>query len=319
MRISVVVPTYNGAWCIARTLKSVQSQTFKDFEVIVVDDGSSDDTVDVVRRTVGDDPRFRLYEQSNVGVAATRNRALRLAQGEYIAPLDHDDLWRETFLQEAVAALDGNRGAVMAFARSVWIDAEDRAPPQAPIHVPQPVDYRQLLRRNPIGNGSCTMVRAEALKEIGFDVELTRRFGQADDWWTQLQLSWRGEIAFIDAPLVAYRISAGATSHQQIWRMTRASLEIIRRARRLGPRLRLRDYLDARSLLLIWQMRRARGAGQLGLAFLLAFLAYAGHPLWFLEPDLRALVRRVLTAPFRICRRDIWRDLLRASPATPRA
>lgn len=312
MRVSVLIPSHNGAWCIARTLRSVQSQTLTDFEAIIVDDGSTDETAEVVRNCIADDPRFQLVRQPNAGVAAARNRALAMAKGDYAAPIDHDDLWDPDFLARTMDALDRSRGrGVMAFTRSILIDASDHAPTQTPPDIPPHVDYRELLRRNPIGNGSCMVARRDALQRIGFDRDLVARFGQADDWWTQLQLSWSGEIIFIDAPLVRYRITADGASSTQIRRITRATLEVIRRAKRKGPPLARRDYLDARSLALVWQARRAKAAGQRWLALELGALAYLSHPAWLLEPDLReallgALANRLLGRK----RPDLWSSLV---------
>jgi glycosyltransferase involved in cell wall biosynthesis len=311
-RVSVLIPTYNGSWCIARTLRSVQRQTLDDFEAIIVDDGSTDGTAEVARSCVAGDRRFRVLTQANAGVAAARNRALAEAKGLYAAPLDHDDLWEPAFLAEAAQALDrGGEHAVMAFARSVLIDAQDRTPPQAPARIPSQVDYRELLRRNPIGNGSAMVARTDALRRVGFDVDLVARFGQADDWWTQLQLSWLGEVIFIDAPLIKYRITPGGASNTQIRKAVRATIEVLRRARRLGPRLAARDYWDAQSLALTWQARRAKAAGQTRLALTLAAVAYAAHPLWILEPELRDPIFQVLAKRFsRKASRNVWRDLL---------
>jgi glycosyltransferase involved in cell wall biosynthesis len=312
----VIIPTYNGSWCIERTLRSVQRQTLTDFEAIVVDDGSTDDTAEVARRCVAGDRRFRVVRQPNAGVAAARNRALGEAKAPYAAPLDHDDLWEPAFLAETTTALDrvGAR-AVMAFARSVLIDAQDRTPPQAPAAIPALVDYRELLRRNPIGNGSAMVARTEALREVGFDTDLVARFGQADDWWTQLQLSWRGEVIFIDAPLVRYRITAAGASNAQIRKIARATREVLRRARRSGPRLAARDYWDARSLAMVWQARRARAAGQTRLALALGAEAYASHPLWVLEPELRdPIIQSVAKRFSRRGLRNVWRDLLNETP-----
>jgi glycosyltransferase involved in cell wall biosynthesis len=312
MIASVLIPSYNGAWCIERTLRSVRLQTLEDFEAIIVDDGSSDGTAEIARRCVAGDRRFRVVTQRNAGVAAARNRALAEASGTYAAPLDHDDLWEPTFLADATAALDRSEGrAVMAFARSVLIDAHDHAPPQARARIPTHVDYRELLRRNPIGNGSAMVVRTDALRRVGFDVDLSARFGHADDWWTQLQLSWLGEVIFIDAPLVRYRITPGSASTAQFQSNARATLEVLRRARRNGPRLAARDFWDARSLALVWQAMRAKAAGQGRQALALGAAAYATHPLWFLEPDLRDPIWRHIAKRFsRSAPRNVWRDLL---------
>lgn len=315
MRVSVLIPSHNGAWCIERTLRSVQAQTLSDFEAIVVDDGSTDETAEVVRSCVGDDPRFQLVRQKNAGVAAARNRALAMAKGDYAAPLDHDDLWERDFLARTVEALDRSGGrAVMAFTRSVLIDSNDNVPPQDPAEIPPRVDYREILRRNPIGNGSCMVARRDKLQDVGFDRDLVARFGQADDWWTQLQLSWLGEVIFVDAPLVKYRITAGGASSTQILRVTRATMEVIRRAKREGPRLHAMDYFDARSLALVWQARRAKAAGRKLLALRLAAQAYLTHPFWIAQPELRdPLWRALANRLFGSKRSDVWTEL--AKPA----
>ena len=302
--VSVVVPLFNAAWCVAETLAAVKAQTLRDFEAILIDDGSSDETAAIVEAAIAGDPRFRLLRQANSGVAATRNRGVGLARGRYVAPLDQDDLWQPTFLERLTGGLEARGpGAIMAFARSVWIDGSGQAPEQAPAAIPAEVGYRELLVLNPIGNGSATVIRREALQAVGgFDAELLRDFGQADDWWLQLQLSWRGEVVFVDEPLLRYRITPQSVSVRSVERMARATRAIIRRARREGPRLRPRDYWRARSLAMLWQARRAREMGQTGLTLRLLAHAYLGHPLWALEPELRASAIKALRAPIRLLR-----------------
>jgi len=96
-KISVVIPTYNNAALLCETLDGVRRQTFKDFEIIVVDDGSKDNTGDVVARY---DPTIHYLQQSNQGPAAARNKGVSLAQGEFIAFCDHDDIWNERHLEK---------------------------------------------------------------------------------------------------------------------------------------------------------------------------------------------------------------------------
>ncbi len=98
--VSVVIPLYNKGPYIARALNSVLAQTFQDFEVIVVDDGSTDDGAEVVRGF--DDPRIRLIQQENQGVSAARNRGIEAARAEMIAFLDADDEWMAEFLETIV-------------------------------------------------------------------------------------------------------------------------------------------------------------------------------------------------------------------------
>ncbi|MDE2485979.1 MAG: glycosyltransferase family 2 protein [Alphaproteobacteria bacterium] len=300
-KVSVIVPAYNAEAFVGRTLASLRAQTFTDFEAIVVDDGSTDGTAAVVAEIAAADPRVRLIRQPNGGVAAARNRALAEARGPYVANLDADDLWRPQFLERTLAVLEqAGEGAVFAFARSLWIDEQDRLLPQADIPLPRTIDYRELLTRNPVGNGSAMLMRTAAVREIGgYDAALVREFGPTEDWQLLLQLSWRGSVAAVDEPLVLYRILPQSSSHV-LERSARGAMEVIRRCRIQGPRLRRLDYWAARSLTLLWLARRAWRKGRKALALQLAARAYLGNPLWFALRELRApIVNALLPAPWR--------------------
>lgn len=286
--ISVIVPAYNAAAYVARTLASVRAQTFGDFEVVVVDDGSTDATAQVVQEAVDADPRFRLIRQPNGGVAVARNRALREARGRYVANLDSDDLWRPKFLERTFAALEAaGPDAAFAFARSQWIDADDQLLPGAEPAPAAKVDYRELLLRNPVGNGSAMLMRTALVRAVGgYDAGLVAGYGQAEDWRLLLQLSWRGAVVVVDEPLVLYRIVPSSSSHV-LERAARASMEVIRRCQAEGPPLRKIDYWTARSLTLMWLARRAMGLRRPFLGARLAGSAYWHNPTWFLLPELR--------------------------------
>src|SRR5487761_652260 len=103
-RVSVTIPCYNSAPFIRETIGSVLRQTYTDFEVVVVDDGSSDGTFDIVS-AIGD-ARIRVERQENQGLGRTRNRLLKLSRGDLIAFLDHDDLWLPRKLEVQVTAFD---------------------------------------------------------------------------------------------------------------------------------------------------------------------------------------------------------------------
>ena len=105
MLVSVIIPLYNAAPYIAATLQSLKDQTLQDFEALLVDDHGKDNSVEVARETVGEDPRFRfLQTEKNAGPGVARNVGLEAAQGEFVAFLDSDDLWEPTFLEKLVAA-----------------------------------------------------------------------------------------------------------------------------------------------------------------------------------------------------------------------
>lgn len=304
--VSVIIPAYNAEAFVGRTLASLRAQTFADFEAIVVDDGSKDATAEIVQGVADADPRIRLIRQANAGVAAARNRALAEARGLYVANLDSDDLWRPQFLERTVAALAAaGEDAVFAFARTLWIDEDDRLFPQGQLHLPRHVDYRELLTRNPVGNGSAMLMRTREVRAVGgYDAGLVRDFGQTEDWQLLLQLSWRGQVVAVDEPLVLYRIVPSSSSHA-LERSARAAMEVIRRCEANGPKLRKSDYWTARSLTLLWLARRALRMQRLGLGLTFAARAYFLNPLWFTLRELRAPVLKLLLSPLRVLRRVV--------------
>jgi len=306
--VSVIIPAYNAEAFVARTLASVRAQTFTDFEAIVVDDGSTDRTAEIVAEAVRVDPRFRLIRQANGGVAAARNRALAEARGRYVANIDSDDLWRPQFLEKTLGALEtAGPGAVFAFAGTQWIDEYDRPLPGTAHCLKNHVDYRELLTRNPVGNGSAMLMRASTVRAVGgYDAALVRDYGQTEDWQLLLQLSWCGAVIPVDEPLVLYRIVPNSSSHA-LERAARAALEVIRRCESDGPPLKRHDYWTARSLTLLWLARRAVRMRRPRLALQLAGRAYWHNPLWFTLKELRQPVLKALRSPLRVGRppRDV--------------
>src|SRR3990172_7140650 len=111
-KVSVVIPTYNNAALLCETLGGVRRQTFNDFEIIVVNDGSTDNTADMVKRY---DPNIRYVHQTNQGPAAARNKGVSLAQGEFIAFCNHDDIWNERHLEKLLGCFTTHPSAAMVF------------------------------------------------------------------------------------------------------------------------------------------------------------------------------------------------------------
>ena len=305
--VSVVVPAYNAAAHLGRTLSSLRSQTLRDFEVIVVDDGSADDTAAIASEAASRDGRFRLIRQANAGVAAARNRGLAEARGRYFANLDADDLWRPQFLERTVEALEAaGEGAAFAFARTRWIGPDDALLPDEAARQSPRVDYRELLLRNPVGNGSASLMRTADVRRVGgYDEALVRDLGNGEDWRLSLQLARLGEIIVVDEPLVLYRIAPGSSS-QAVGRAAKAACRVIAQCAAEEPKLPLRDYWAARSLALLWLSRRARSQGRGALRLRLLAAAYLTNPLWFLLPELRApFIRLFRRLWLRLCsRRD---------------
>src|SRR6478735_11425096 len=103
--ITVIIPAYNAAATLDQTLLSVRAQSYRDIEILIIDDGSLDEAPKIARRHAAADSRVRLISQANSGVAAARNRGIAEARGKLIAPIDADDLWASTKLERQIAMM----------------------------------------------------------------------------------------------------------------------------------------------------------------------------------------------------------------------
>lgn len=298
--VSVVVPAYNAAWSLDETLASICAQTYTDIEILVVDDGSTDATAEVVTAWTRRDPRVRLIRKPNGGVASARNRGVQEARGTYVAPIDSDDLWAPDNLERQVAALEAaGPEACLSFARTVCVDRQGRPLPADPPKPPQ-TDFRGLLLRNAVANGSAAVFRRDRLIEAGgYDEGLRAAGGQgAEDWKLILTLAARGRVVHVPAPTVRYRISQDSMSHL-VPVMRRGALMVIEHVRRHGPRLAPWTYWHARTLILVWMLPRALQARQWREAAGLAFRAYVLNPVWWVNPEPWALIGRIGRAGVR--------------------
>lgn len=142
--VSIITPLYNGERFIAQTIESVLAQTYTDWEMIIINDGSTDRSEEIVRQYTDCDPRIRLYSQPNGGSAAARNNGIRRAEGRYIALLDADDLW-EPFFLESQLALMREHNALLVYGSHKRIDETGREC-LVPFLVPERITYRDMLR-----------------------------------------------------------------------------------------------------------------------------------------------------------------------------
>ena len=296
--VSVVIPAFNAAWSLGRTLASVTNQTWPEIEIIVVDDGSTDSTPDLVREHAANDPRIRLVRQPNGGVASARNRGLREARGEYFAPIDSDDLWAADNLEKQVEALEaaGERAA-FAFAYSACIDEFGRPLPSSPRTEAPRIDFEGLLLRNAVSNGSAAVFRRRRVIEAGGYDERLRAAGAqgAEDWKLTLTLVSRYEAVLVAEPLVFYRINPEGMSHA-FEAMCRSALTVIEDARGLKQGVPDQAFRDSRSLFLTWMLPRVLKARRWATALDLGWKAYGLNPAAARLPEVRALARRALKA-----------------------
>ena len=166
-KVSVIIPVYGVEKYIAATVQSVLEQTYKEFELLIIDDGSPDQSVEVCQQFLTDS-RVRIIRQENRGVCAARNTGIRHAQGEYLAFLDGDDLWLPEKLEKHFNHLENSSNVGVSFSRSAFIDEAGQSLGIYQMPKLKEITPAIILCRNPIGNGSAPVIRREALTGIRF-------------------------------------------------------------------------------------------------------------------------------------------------------
>jgi glycosyltransferase involved in cell wall biosynthesis len=264
--VSVIVPAYNASATIERTLRSIMVQTYAHLEIIVVDDGSNDHTAAIVERVGREDPRIILLRQPNEGVAAARNLGVAHANGEFIAPIDADDIWHARKIEKQIAVMEkgGDRiGLVYCYSR--LIDEHDIVTPQEGRQDKARGDvYALLILSNFVGNGSSPLIRRTYLQEVGgYDSSLRARGAQGcEDWGVSLSIAERWEIDLVPEYLVGYRIAAGNMSRNHVT-MARSWEIVIADAQRGHPELPLKLIRWARGNFYRWLSSGCLGRGQI--------------------------------------------------------
>ena len=237
MQVSVIIPAYNSEKTLRETISSVLNQTFSNFELIVIDGGSTDSTLGIISSI--HDFRLRVFSYSNLGISASRNCGIAHSNGEFIAFLDHDDLWTPDKLELQLRALRENPQAAVAYS---WIDVIDESNQfiRSGIRVSVTDNARtKLLVNNFLYTASNPLIRKEALIEVGgFDESLSG----PEDWDLFLRLSSHYQFITVPHSLILFRRSAGSVSSNTSM-MEAAALQVINRAFEQSPEsLHLKKY-----------------------------------------------------------------------------
>ena len=213
-RVSVIVPTRNRLAALRQALASVEGQTFRDFEVVVVDDGSVDGTAHWLREHNGS---CRLLENHRpLGAAAARNRAIEQAGGDYVALLDDDDRWHPSYLDAQVAALDAQPESTLSFADHVEVDgAGHRSQPDTRSLLPGAAPLARLLADCPIHTSSVVLCRREAFERFGrFDENLS--IVHDFEWYARV-VAQGGVLSHLRRPLVERGVPGGLIAAHRAW------------------------------------------------------------------------------------------------------
>lgn len=218
--VSIITPAFNAAAYVEVTIASVQAQSHAHWEMLIVDDCSSDTTVEIVERAVAMDPRIRLIRQrKNGGPAAARNSALEAATGRWVAFLDSDDLWLPGKL-ESQLAFQRNHSAKVTFTAFRRITADGRQTGRL-INIPERVGYRQLLENTVIATSTVVVDR-----EMSGEFRMKAMY--YDDFGCWLDLLRGGDVALgLQSDLMRYRVVGQSVSRnkknsaRQVWRTYR--------------------------------------------------------------------------------------------------
>lgn len=315
-KISVVIPAYNAELTIKETIQSVQQQTFSDFELIVINDGSTDRTLEILQSIK--EPRLRIFSYENGGLPVARNRGISNATGEFIAFLDADDLWTPDKLELQLAALQQHPEAGVAYSWTYYIDEQGKSLfPGIRIFYEGNV-HADLLLRNFLLNGSNPLIRKQAIESVGkFDPTL--KSGEDWDFYLRLAASWL--FVVVPSYQIFYRQSSSSMS-SKVNVMKEANLMVIERAFKAAPPEL--QYLRNKSFSIFYQylaeLYLKHGTGLSG-------IRQAGQNLWvairlkpqrLLDQDIQRLVIKFLVGgvfPSRIA--SYLLQLLSKTRATP--
>lgn len=298
--VSVIVPVYNAEKYIVATLQSVIGQTYQNFELLIVDDGSPDRSIELCRQFI--DPRIKIICQQNRGVAAARNHGIRLAQGDYIAFLDADDLWFPTKIAKHVAHLERSTSIGVSYSYSTLIDANGT--PLGLYQLPQTQNITPInfLLRDPIGSGSNLVARRAVLDAIKFPVEINgvvtqsyfdedRQLNPSEDTECWLRMSIESDLKFEGIPevLIQYRLHSGSFSHQ-FEKKTASWEKLLEKARSYAPTLMAKQENAAKAYQFTAIARRAINQGAGLVALKLIYGALSSYWRILLEEPVRTLL-----------------------------
>ncbi len=218
--VSVIIPAYNQGQFVGQAIQSVLDQTFADFEAVVVDDGSTDDTATVIQAFR--DPRVRYVFQENRGLSAARNTGIRYASGDYLSYLDSDDLFLAKKLELLVSALQAAPEIGLIAGQAVPID-EDGQRAGRVFDIALPEELEQLVLGNPLHVGS-VLVRRSWQSRAGLFDETLRSY---EDWDMWLRMALAGcRMTSVAEPVSLYRFHGEQMTRQQS-QMTEATFAVL--------------------------------------------------------------------------------------------
>jgi glycosyltransferase involved in cell wall biosynthesis len=233
--VSVILPVRNGESFVAEAIDSVTRQTHQNIELVVVDDGSTDRTRPIVDSLARNDSRIRVISQEAAGVARARNRGIASARGDYIAPIDADDVWEPAKIEKQVERMLQSDRVGLVYTWWVWIDRKGVVLDRSPRWRVEGDAFETLLQVNFTGNASVPLFRRKCLEEVGgYNESLFRSgAGGCEDWELALKIADRYSVAVVPELLVGYRRRSDSMSSARtnMWRSQNAVLQAALRLR----------------------------------------------------------------------------------------
>jgi len=227
--VSVIIPVFNGAAFVARAIQSVLDQSMPDFELIVVDDGSVDETSAVVRAFT--DRRLSLVVQANGGPSAARNNGIQRSRAKWVAILDADDYWAPTKLEAQLARADATPSAALIYTAAQYCSPDGNAISEVPATIEENI-HAALIQKNHIV-ASSAMIRRDVLERVGlFHPELSG----CEDWDLWLRIAEVADVAAVPEPLVSVVTRPDSLSSDAT-RMRNIGLRVINRVVERNPGL----------------------------------------------------------------------------------
>jgi len=283
-KLSVVIPTYNTEQWIGDAIRSVLAQTEQAIEVIVVDDGSTDDGL--TRAKAWDDPRLTILSQPNQGLSAARNTGILAARAEMIGFLDSDDIWYPQKAEKHLALHAKDLKVGLSFSWSAYLDRDGKETGQLLVSRKTHPSARDLTERNDIGNGSTAVVKRELFEQVGlFDEQL--RSCEDLDMWVRIAAETSVALVLVPEFLTGYRVREGSLS-LSFGTFLEAATVLRKRFTSLVPGFTESDGNRCYAQLLRIASRKALADGQVAVSRrLLGSALQASHKLLF--TDVRAL------------------------------
>lgn len=252
--VTVIIPAYNTSQYLSETIESVLAQTFNDFELIIINDGSTDNTAEIAEHYCQQDSRIKLFSQVNQGVSIARNIGIKMAQGEFIALLDSDDQWLPNKLAVQIKHLTSQSELGISFGRIEFMSQYGKPNRQIFNSCLTKLTPRHFYYANPIVTASNAVVRRALFEQIGgFDADL-KASEDSELFLRAICSGWK--VEGIDQVLIRYRTRIGSIS-SQLYRMEHYWNQFNQKVQVYAPDLVEKHYPQAKATFLRYLARQA--------------------------------------------------------------